>query len=113
LNSDSFASLIQVLFRNPDFFPFLLQQQLTILDFVSYCGGSFGLFLGFSALSAIEIVYYFTLKLVCLKKKKNQVDVAISSEVVEKRNYLVNFMESSSIHGFNHTVKRERHFSEK
>jgi hypothetical protein len=89
----------------------VLQQQLTTLDFVSYCGGSLGLFLGFSALSAVEIIYYLTIRWMCLKSRKR-----VEPEQVEDRrprNYLIEFMENSSIHGFNQTAKGKRHFTER
>jgi amiloride-sensitive sodium channel len=34
------------------------------LDFIGNCGGLLGLFMGVSVLSIIELVYYFTIKLV-------------------------------------------------
>jgi hypothetical protein len=104
---------LQVFFRNAEFFPFVLQQQLTTLDFVSYCGGSLGLFLGFSTLSAIEIVYYFTLRLMCFKKSKKKVRCADSNDPPKQQNFLGSFMESSSIHGFNQIVKDHRHWMER
>ena len=34
-------------------------------DFMADCGGLLGLFMGVSILSVIELIYYFTLRLVC------------------------------------------------
>jgi hypothetical protein len=84
----------------------VLQQQLTKLDFIGYCGGSLGLFLGFSALSAVELVYYFSLRLIFKRMRRNKV-TSLTAEA-EKRNYLVEFMDNSSVHGFNQIVMEDR-----
>jgi hypothetical protein len=97
----SFASQIQILFKSAEFYPLIFQQQLTALDFISYCGGSLGLFLGFSALSAIELVYYFTMRLFFKRQRSNKVAILISDEEKKAESYLVKFMKSSSIHGCN------------
>jgi hypothetical protein len=84
-----------------------------MLDFVSYCGGSLGLFLGFSAISAVEIVYYFTLRLVCKRKQQKKVenfqDNSEQRETQQKTNYLKEFADASSIHGFNQISFVKRH----
>jgi hypothetical protein len=113
LSSSSYASIIEVLFGSAEFFPFVLQQQLTFFDFLSYCGGSLGLFLGFSTLSAIEICYYFSLRLIFVRNQKKKVDIEDSSDAEKKRNYLMEILESSSIHGFNQIVMRKRHVMER
>lgn len=38
-------------------------ETVTISDFLAFCGGILGLFMGFSALSVIEIIYYPLLRL--------------------------------------------------
>ena len=38
-------------------------QRLTLTDFVASLGGIFGLYLGFSIVSFVEIVYWFTFML--------------------------------------------------
>jgi hypothetical protein len=108
MTSFGLASQIQILFKSAQFFPSILRQQLTTLDFVSYCGGSLGLFLGFSALSAVEIVYYFTLR-ICFKRLRKKKVASLEERVEEKQNYLVEVMKSSSIHGCNQTVMDYRH----
>jgi hypothetical protein len=113
LTSNSYSSIIKICFENPDFFPLVHQQQLTMLGFVSNCGGSLGLFLGFSALSAVEIVYYLTLRLLCLKSQHNKVRSFDHNPQAERKNYLAEIMETSSIHGLNQTSKKNRHFIER
>jgi hypothetical protein len=108
------SGLIEVFFKAPSFFPFLLQQQLTTLDFVSYCGGSLGLFLGFSAVSAIEIVYYLTLRIICFKRQSNKISSNDqNNELMRTKKYLVEFVENSSIHGCNQIAMKRRHWIER
>ena len=44
-------------------FQFQRSLRMTSIDFISQIGGLLGLFLGFSLISGIEIVYWFTLRL--------------------------------------------------
>jgi hypothetical protein len=108
-----YSGLMRVMYKSSDFFPMIRQQQLTALDVVSYCGGSLGLFLGFSALSAIEIVYYLTLRAICVKRQQMKVSVVESSNESTKNNYLAEFAESSTIHGFNQINMKIRHSFER
>jgi hypothetical protein len=103
---------IRILFKTASFFPKVLQQQLTTIDFISYCGGSLGLFLGFSAVSSIEIVYYFTLRIIFLKKQQAKV-ADISPEPKKSNNYLIESVENSSVHGCNQIVMEKRHWIER
>jgi hypothetical protein len=108
------SGIFEVFFKAPSFFPFILQQQMTTLDFVGYCGGSLGLFLGFSAVSAIEIVYYLSLRIICFKRQSNKISSSDrNNEAVKTKNYLVEFVENSSIHGCNQIVMKRRHWIER
>lgn len=113
----SHTSRILVFFKYPDFFPNILKQQLTTLDFISYCGGALGLFLGFSAVSAIEIVYYFSVRIWFDRKQHTKVssfnESNATSDDSSSNNFLVQVMNSTSIHGFNHVARPKRTFSEK
>jgi hypothetical protein len=83
------------------------------VDFASYCGGSLGLFLGFSVLSAVEIVYYFSLRILCFKKQKTKVgSIQIEGENKQK-SYLLEAVGSSSIHGCNQIAINNRHIFER
>ena len=44
-------------------FQFRRSLRMTMIDFISQMGGLLGLFLGFSLISGIEIVYWFSVKL--------------------------------------------------
>jgi hypothetical protein len=109
---NNFGSLLVVHFKNNDFFPLVFQQQLTTLDFVSYCGGSMGLFLGFSVISAVEVVYYFTLRILFASLQKSKVEPEGEARA-KPRSYLVEVVGSSSIHGFNQIAMEKRHFVER
>jgi hypothetical protein len=106
---------MEVLFISPQFFPFILQQQLTVIDFLSYCGGSLGLFLGFSLISAVELAYYFTLRVLCVKIQRNIVEPEESgvSDRVNQKDCMADIMESSTIHGFNQVAKEKRSYFER
>jgi hypothetical protein len=107
----SYSSQIQILFKSAEFYPLVYQQQLTALDFISYCGGSLGLFLGFSVLSAVELVYYFTVRIWFKRQQRNKVTSLQRNDGEEKKedNYLIKVMKSSSIHGCNQAVFEGRH----
>lgn len=60
--------------------PLRRTRRFTIIDFLSYVGGVFGLFAGISVLSFFEIVYFFTLRVVSnifLKEKSSQHSIVI------------------------------------
>jgi hypothetical protein len=109
----SYGSSINIIYKYPDFFPLILQQQLTTLDFVSYCGGSLGLFLGFSLISAIEIVYYCTLRILFRSRQSMRVVSEEASDEPEKKSYLAEAIGSSTIHGFNQITSKNRHIAER
>ena len=50
-------------FESSNSFEFLRQSKTTMINYISQVGGLLGLCLGFSLISAIEIIYWFTLKL--------------------------------------------------
>jgi hypothetical protein len=107
------TSLVLVLFKYPEFFPKIIQLQLSTIDFLSYCGGSLGLFLGFSALSAVEFLYYFTLRMFCKRMGKKAVAPYLEEDEEPSKNYLVELMDSSSVHGCNQVVMKHRNCFER
>jgi hypothetical protein len=109
----AYESAIEIYFNSASFFPLVYQQQLTAVDFASYCGGSLGLFLGFSVLSAVEIVYYFSVRILCFKKQQNRVSSEQVGGEIKQKNYLMESVGSSSIHGCNQIAMDNRHIFEK
>jgi hypothetical protein len=116
-------------FNSISFFPYVLKRQFTEIDFIAYTGGAFGLFLGISITSFVEIFYYFTMRLVFgwfaskgygnkVEPKSNESEEAI--EVVEqpevkksRLNYLKYYFSISTVHGMNQIVMEYRHFGER
>ncbi|KAF5291401.1 hypothetical protein FQR65_LT01711 [Abscondita terminalis] len=56
-------------------------------DFLANCGGLLGLFMGFSFLSIIEIVYFLSLRLICNLKNYGHHYWSGSSELLENKKY--------------------------
>ena len=59
-------------------FPYF--QLFSTVDLLSYIGGVLGLCLGFSAMSALECFYFFSLRLglnICLKRDETDVSGGI------------------------------------
>jgi hypothetical protein len=106
------GSEILVNFQDSHFFPFILQQQFTIIDFVAYTGGAFGLFLGFSVLSFVEIFYYFSVRVFFdfkqMKKIQNENQNSEFKSKSKLNLFCFNFFENSSIHGMNQIVMEKR-----
>lgn len=57
------ASSVTVFFRDHEVVTLKRSEKYTYTDFLAICGGLLGLFLGVSALSIIEFIYYSTLRL--------------------------------------------------
>lgn len=58
-----YRSSLTIFFRRPQVVTLKREEQYTYTDFMAICGGLLGLFLGISALSIVELVYYFSLRL--------------------------------------------------
>jgi hypothetical protein len=106
-------SQLLVFFESASFFPFLLQQNLENLDFLGYCGGSLGLFLGFSALSAIELVYFFTVRMILRKKASNKVEEFTNLAQAKAADIASEAFKTSTIHGFKNCVNKQSPLSER
>lgn len=66
-------STITIFFRDYNVVNLKRGEMYTITDFLAICGGLLGLFLGVSALSIIEFIYYSTLHLFwTLRRRKLQ-----------------------------------------
>lgn len=103
-----------MLFKEPDFFPFIIRKQFGNLDYLSYIGGSLGLLVGISLLSLVEVIYYSTLHVLFVKKTKRRVNrveprknvskLLQSITLVKQADVVVNKvvpMEKSSVHSMN------------
>lgn len=54
---------IWIQFGKSEYLAMKMSAQFGFTDFLSQCGGLLGLFMGVSILSIVEVIYYFTIKL--------------------------------------------------
>ena len=97
---------VDVSFFNDKFNHLIRKQQFNELDILSYIGGLLGLFAGFSVLSFIEVVYWFTIRNIMKNFTNSSSKVVPLNEQNPRQNYLfqigqylVNYFNESSIHG--------------
>lgn len=68
-------------------------------------------------MSAVEIIYYFSVRVAFDRTQKNKVSVLNLSDQEQKQqnnsNYFLDIMNNSSIHGFNQVVFAKRHLIER
>lgn len=114
---DNFYSLTVVKFNSISFSPYILRRQFTEIDFIAYTGGAFGLFLGVSILSFVEIAYYSSIRILFnWIRRRRVVKVATENMVLtenKKMNYLSFFFKISTIHGMGQIVMQHRSFVER
>lgn len=58
---------LEIFYKAPKFMTMQRSELFGLTDFMANCGGLLGLFLGFSFLSVIEIVYFCTLRCVWIQ----------------------------------------------
>ena len=56
-------AVVNFYFDSPTCFEFFMDSSSSLYDFISQIGGFLGLCIGFSLVSAVEIVYWFTVRL--------------------------------------------------
>lgn len=71
--NDFLKSRVLITFRDEQFFASRRAEMYSEIDFIASCGGILGLFMGFSILSIVEIVYFSTLRISCSLRKRRQV----------------------------------------
>jgi len=102
-------SKFEVKFKTKDVNLLLKKKNFSVSKFVSFAGGLLGLFAGFSALSAVEIFYFFVIKL--FTERSNR--IFTRNAIIQKKNhvfdYLNKFFKSTSIHTLNYiSVERRK-----
>jgi len=82
---------------------------------LSFVGGILGLFAGFSALSFIELIYWFAIRVFI--KKFTKIDSKVypleddqmkKSKFAEIREFIKSYLSESSIHGFGYIFELSR-----
>ncbi|XP_055840713.1 pickpocket protein 28-like [Episyrphus balteatus] len=66
-------TLLQIKFEEDVFNGLLRSELYSITDFIANCGGLLGLFMGVSILSLVELVYFFTVRLLMNLKERRQI----------------------------------------
>lgn len=111
-------SKIIVFFKNSQVEVAKRVEFYTISDFLAYCGGLLGLFLGISALSIIELIYYCTLQFYWTiwtpdsSANENSIQQKISKYfntfrlMRGIRIFIDEFCDSTNIHGFIYLTHR-------
>ena len=118
--NDKFDSFTIVKFRSISYFPYMLKRQFTEIDFIAYTGGAFGLFLGLSIMSFVEVFYYFTIRLLFAfvreKRKDRKVRGEFSKvldETKSRLSYLKFYFNISTVHGMIQIIMDNRNFIER
>ena len=102
-------------YKSNAFSQLIRKQQFDTLDFLSFVGGILGLFAGFSLLSFIELIYWFTIRAVIGNCKRIDTKVYPISETAKSKSKVAQAVDSflsyfneSSIHGFNDVFEFSR-----
>ncbi|XP_073961897.1 pickpocket protein 28-like isoform X2 [Choristoneura fumiferana] len=83
--NDTYMTRIFIFFKEAQFITSRRSELYGQTDFLANCGGLLGLFMGFSFLSVVEIIYFLTLRLWCaLWKKKSKKRVADENQTKVK-----------------------------
>ena len=98
--------ILRVKFIENLYSQYIRRKQFNEVDFLSFVGGLLGLFAGFSALSFIELIYWFPIRLIAEFFKRTPTRVFPFNQVLRRNQrkvqFLLEFLENSSIHGANY-----------
>ncbi|CRL07762.1 CLUMA_CG020716, isoform A [Clunio marinus] len=92
-------SFISIRFKNEEFYPLVTSSFMSSIDIISYIGGYLGLFLGFSFLSLMEIIYHVFIKTTSESCRKSEKSEKQKGNEEDSSNLFSSFMKESSIHG--------------
>jgi Amiloride-sensitive sodium channel len=108
-------------FKESEFYPLFRRRHFTEIDIFSFVGGLLGLFLGFSVLSMVEILYFCVIK-VCFKKTSQAYESSNMSWTTHgagfnclqfRCRFIVDYMRESSVHGLAYIADKSKHFVER
>ncbi|CAG9811153.1 unnamed protein product [Chironomus riparius] len=102
----------KIRYKSSVFNQLIRKKQFNELDFLSFVGGILGLFAGFSALSFVELIYWFTIRVVIkncrigLKQVNPEVENDQNeSNMTKIRDSMLSYFNESSVHGLNHIIE--------
>lgn len=108
--------------KDNNFFPLVHQRQFTEIDFLSYIGGTLGLFAGFSILTFLELFFYFIFrpsvrwvrekcrsKVSSIENMQDKTESRKNNKKLKKTalttiRYFFSYMEECTLHGLNHAT---------
>lgn len=61
---------ISIVFKEQQYFASMRSELYGTMDFIAACGGILSLFMGISILNLIEVIYFATLRFICLLREK-------------------------------------------
>lgn len=70
--NDSMIIVVNAFFKTATFYPMQRSELFSKTDLIASCGGILGLFMGFSLLSVIEIVYFCTVRPLLLCRSRHR-----------------------------------------
>ncbi|CAG9808827.1 unnamed protein product [Chironomus riparius] len=100
-------------FKKDNINHFIHKQLYDVLDLLSYAGGLLGLFAGFSLLSFIELIYWFTVRAIMKNFHQSTRVHPFNENQDSQRNFMnfkhvaQDFLKNSSIHGLRYISKRK------
>ena len=80
---------LSIIFNDNEFITSIRSELYGQTEFFANCGGLLGLFMGFSFLSLIEIIYYLTIRLACNLNLRRQKKNKIRRLATKKRSNLI------------------------
>jgi len=93
-------------YKEDVFTKLIRKKQFTVVDFWAFIGGILGLFTGFSALSFVELIYWFTIRVSVVNWKKSNTKVhpinktqVKDSNLSKIKKFSQSYLSESSIHG--------------
>lgn len=97
---------IRISFKEKEYFATLKQENLSIVDTLSYVGGILGLFAGLSFLTIFEILYFLC------GVKRNQVQAISAPDIMKSeskvKTYLMSYFMNTSIHSLNYVTSENK-----
>lgn len=109
-------------YKEPLFIASTRSELFDFTEFIGCCGGLLSLFIGFSVLSFVELIYFVTLRLFCTLRKEEK-DEQSNNVVITRQNelnwltFLIKqiyiYVENSNLHGVNYIGDQTRHWVER